>query len=269
MNNKNGIIIFSDLDGTLLDHETYSFAPAQPAIDLLKELDIPLILSSSKTAVEIISLREKLGFSHCPAIVENGAGLLSSGEGQSFNSEIYLKLVSVLDALPKEIRSCFTGFSDWTAEEVSHQTSLSLDDAKLAKLREYSEPGIWSGSDEEYATFCECLSDEGIIVQRGGRFLSLSFGGSKCDQMRKIISAHEKKFSKVSVALGDAPNDIEMLEVADIGIIIKNPSHEGLPELTGESDGKILRSTLVGPSGWAEMIVKVLDMFKLKKECNG
>jgi phosphoglycolate phosphatase-like HAD superfamily hydrolase len=35
-------IVFSDLDGTLLDHETYLFDAAQPALNALKARDIPL-----------------------------------------------------------------------------------------------------------------------------------------------------------------------------------------------------------------------------------
>ena len=67
------MIVFSDLDGTLLDHETYSFEPARPALDRLKREGHVLVLASSKTAAEIAPLRDAMGFSHCPAIVENGA----------------------------------------------------------------------------------------------------------------------------------------------------------------------------------------------------
>jgi hypothetical protein len=73
------LIVFSDLDGTLLDHETYSWQPAAPALDALKQRGIPLILASSKTAAEIAGLRAEMGFADCPAIVENGAGMLSRG----------------------------------------------------------------------------------------------------------------------------------------------------------------------------------------------
>jgi mannosyl-3-phosphoglycerate phosphatase len=70
------LIVFSDLDGTLLDHATYSWQAAVPALEALKERGIPLILASSKTSAEIAELRAETGFADCPAIVENGAGLL-------------------------------------------------------------------------------------------------------------------------------------------------------------------------------------------------
>jgi hypothetical protein len=49
-------VVFSDLDGTLLDHETYSFDAARPGLDALKSRGIPLILASSKTRAEMQDL---------------------------------------------------------------------------------------------------------------------------------------------------------------------------------------------------------------------
>ncbi|MCH6574886.1 MAG: HAD hydrolase family protein, partial [Bacteroidetes bacterium] len=37
------VVIFSDLDGTLLDHDTYSFQAASEAIELIKSKNIPLV----------------------------------------------------------------------------------------------------------------------------------------------------------------------------------------------------------------------------------
>jgi HAD superfamily hydrolase (TIGR01484 family) len=68
------LIIFTDLDGTLLDYSTYSFEPALPALQLLKERDIPFIICSSKTKKEIEYYRKKIGNNH-PFISENGGGI--------------------------------------------------------------------------------------------------------------------------------------------------------------------------------------------------
>ncbi len=35
-------IVFSDLDGTLLDHRIYDYSPALPALEMLQEKQIPL-----------------------------------------------------------------------------------------------------------------------------------------------------------------------------------------------------------------------------------
>ena len=66
-------VVFSDLDGTLLD-ENYSFEVAQPVIARLKALNVPIVLCSSKTRLEIEYFRTKMGIND-PFISENGAAI--------------------------------------------------------------------------------------------------------------------------------------------------------------------------------------------------
>ncbi len=50
------VVIFTDLDGTLLDHHNYSFIPAIPCLEFIRKQNIPLIFTSSKTSIEIEEL---------------------------------------------------------------------------------------------------------------------------------------------------------------------------------------------------------------------
>ena len=68
------LLVFTDLDGTLLDHESYSFEPALPALAVLKEKNIPLVLCTSKTRAEIELFRIQLKNIH-PFISENGGAI--------------------------------------------------------------------------------------------------------------------------------------------------------------------------------------------------
>ena len=69
-------LIFTDLDGSLLDAETYSFDAACEALAEIRLRDYPLILASSKTRVEMLELQAVLGI-RSPFICENGAALCS------------------------------------------------------------------------------------------------------------------------------------------------------------------------------------------------
>ena len=73
-------VIFSDLDGTLLDHQSYEFTAAQPAINFIKENQVPLILVSSKTKDEMIHYQSELGISGLPFVVENGSAIYTEIE---------------------------------------------------------------------------------------------------------------------------------------------------------------------------------------------
>ena len=55
-------VIFSDLDGTLLDSQTYSFQAAEPALLALRKQGTPLVLCTSKTRVKV--WRDRLHIRH-------------------------------------------------------------------------------------------------------------------------------------------------------------------------------------------------------------
>lgn len=254
------MIVFTDLDGTLLDHETYSHAPAAPALERLRALNIPLILASSKTAAEIAPLRAELGFSHCEAIVENGSGILPPHDDGAQAGGRYEDIRKALDSLPSKLRKHYRGFGDWNAEEVAARTGLSLGSATKAKQRRFSEPGLWSGSDREREEFTAALADMSLKALQGGRFLTLSFGGDKAERMAEICAryAHEGK-PPFSVALGDAPNDLAMITQADKGVIIPNPGHAGIPRFEKEASGHVLRAHAPGPAGWNQSLMQILQ----------
>ncbi len=71
---QNKILIFTDLDGTLLDHYTYQTHAAQATIAQLKSKDIPIIPNTSKTFAELLLMREELAL-NTPFIIENGAAV--------------------------------------------------------------------------------------------------------------------------------------------------------------------------------------------------
>ena len=257
------ILVFTDLDGTLLDHESYSFEPARPALDLLKERGIPVILASSKTEAEMRPLANEIGIDH-PMIVENGAGIAwpQSGRSQAMQTdETYPKIRALLQDLPAELRPCFAGFGDWTREEIEEKTGLSREAAARAQLRRFSEPGLFSGSPEQREHFVAILDQHGLQAVQGGRFFTLMPKTSKAARMAELV-AHFKARSEEpikTVALGDAPNDFAMLQAADCGIIIANPSHAPLPVTERERQGFIRRSDLAGPYGWNKAIKDIVE----------
>lgn len=259
MRSDTDLLVFSDLDGTLIDHDTYGWDAARPALTALAEKGAGVILSSSKTAAEISVLRSDMALTKWPAIVENGAGVLTGASSDAAPDQ-YVKIRQALDALTPAMRAQYTGFGDMTANEVATTTGLSVDAAHLAKKRAYSEPGLWSGDATGQQEFESALQEYGISAREGGRFLTLSFGRNKSDAMAEIIAQFAPRYT---VALGDAPNDVEMLQAADYGVIIANPHRAPLPILPTEATGRILRTVGAGPLGWNSAILDLLDRLEL------
>jgi mannosyl-3-phosphoglycerate phosphatase len=253
-------LIFTDLDGTLLDHDSYSFEAARPALDLLASRGIPVILASSKTEAEMRPIADAIGIAY-PMIVENGAGVVGLEMETAFPKghlqSPYSDLRSFLRELPKELAACFEGFGDWDGARVAAETGLPLPAAELARQRHFSEPGRFTGSEMQKEAFIALLDTRGFTAVQGGRFFTLMPKTSKAERMAEVV-AHYQRLSggemTHTVALGDAPNDLAMLEAADCGIIIANPAHKPLPVTEREKQGFILRSEQTGPAGWNIMI---------------
>lgn len=246
-------IVFSDLDGTLLDHSNYSWRAAESALSRLRSEGIGLVLATSKTAAEVTPLREELGFADWPSIIENGSGILPPGASTQPVETRYQELRAVISRLP----AGYVGFGDMTSGQISKISGLSLDSTVRAKDRSFSEPGIWQGAPAERDDFIAAAKDAGLFVQQGGRFLTLSFGGTKADRVKELT----KEFLPVTtIALGDAPNDIDMLAATDRGYIVANSASPEIPPLPDEKTGQIRRTTREGPDGWSEAIFEFLDL---------
>lgn len=260
------LLVFSDLDGTLLDHETYDWSPARPGLDRLAQIGAGLVLASSKTWPEIDRLRRAIGIVQTPAIVENGAGVVwpdkaatdpgpepEDAFGATANAPTdYDRLRALLAELPPG----FQGFGDLGPAGVERVTGLPPQAARLACQRRFSEPGLWHGDAEGLDLFLTQAARAGIAARRGGRFLTLSFGRTKADAMAEVIARLKPGRT---LALGDAPNDTEMLERADMGVVVANPSARPLPRLAGESEGRIYRTEHPGPHGWSEAILALTE----------
>ena len=148
------LIVFTDLDGSLLDGTTYSYEAATPALTALRELGIPLVLVSSKTRAEMEPLRERLGH-HDPFIVENGGAVFVPHGLFDFPLERmrtrspyqvielglpYHMLREVLKQIEHAVETPLQGFGDLSVEAIMQATELPYADAILAKQREYDEP---------------------------------------------------------------------------------------------------------------------------------
>ena len=91
------------------------------------------------------------------------------------------------------------------------------------------------------------------------------FGGTKAQQMAGIMADLGRD---TAIALGDAPNDTEMLETADYGVIIRNDHGQGIPALPGETTCTIIRSEAPGPAGWNASVLSLLDRLGYSKRAD-
>ena len=261
-------VIYTDLDGTLLDHHSYSHAAAQPALDWLRSHSVPVVLTSSKTFPELEALAAELHLDY-PVIGENGAfvawpaGFDLSVDGVLEKQGYYFRyfgkssreIARVLQSLRENPDFQFSGFSDWSIAGLMQKTGLSEKAAAMAKQREASEPILWNGSDAALQDFRAALEEQGLKLVRGGRFYHVMGPTSKRRAMEWLNAALKKQRGSApfAIALGDGPNDLEMLDAADVSVVVANPSSD----VVEPQARRLIRTQAVGPAGWNEAIQQI------------
>jgi len=270
------LLVATDLDGSLLDEETYSCEPARPALSALAERKVPLVLASSKTRAEMEEIAHALGLLS-PLVVENGGALVipaghlardipgARADGGAQVVELgapRARLVGALAAMTREIGAGVRSFADLSPEEVQQLTGLPEAAARRALQREYDEPFLLE--DESRApALGEAAARRGLRITRGGRFFHITGATDKGRALRVLVGLYEAGGRRLStVALGDSENDLSLLQAAQRPIVIPRPG--------GRIDGALAAALAEaecapepGPAGWNAAVLTVLGTGRL------
>jgi mannosyl-3-phosphoglycerate phosphatase family protein len=269
---ENQVLIFTDLDGTLLNHDNYDFQPAVSILHILDDAEIPVIPVTSKTRAELLSLRKALDNTH-PFVVENGAAVFipktffkDQPSGTDDAEDYWVQSFApprsywtkLIEQLSDEFPNAFSYFSKMGIAGICETTGLSEKEAELANEREFSEPIYWMSDEVTKQHFKQRLLEEGIWVVEGGRFLHLSNGcdkGKALNWLKAFYQARQPKVPVYTIGLGDSHNDLSMLEACDQPIVIRSPTKHPPKLRTSQS---VIHSHLPGPEGWADTVSRLL-----------
>ena len=247
------LVIFTDLDGTLLDRETYSWSDAAPALRYAERRGVPVIFTTSKTRAETVCWRVRIGNRH-PFIFENGGGI--GGAPDSINLGVpYGKLVEALDTASRAAGVRVRGFHDMAPEEIALRCGMSRETAELARQREFDEP-FEILEPEAAPRLLDAIEAMGYRCTRGGRFHHIHGDHNKAGAVRLLAGVFARlSRTLTTVGLGDAINDAEFLNAVDIPIVVRSKDSERLRRAVARASV----TSLGGPAGWNQAILDLLD----------
>ena len=266
MNASQKILIFTDLDGTLLDRDTFKFDKIFNYIKELISKDISIIPTSSKTKKEIESFNKELD-ENLPFVTENGAAIynlnlinaslpekITLSREISEISEIFEKKIS------SKLRSKCKFLKKLNLDKQSKILGLSKKRIVYAINREYTMPLVFEGTKTDKIDLFKSIQDAGLSLQEGGRVINLCDKISKALAMKKVVKVF-KKISKdelVTIGVGDNFNDLEMLKNSDIPCLVFNDKFT----LEKININDCLVSKKPAPEGWEEVVKLAMDKIK-------
>lgn len=264
-------VIFTDIDGTLLDSYLPDIKKAKKLVEKTLQNGIHLILCSSKTELEQNIIRSKIDL-HEPFIVENGgATIIPVGyfnKDKIIHSKKFGKNYIIetggpayrIRSLLKKIRTKhdinFKGVSDLSITELSKITRLPQEYAKRMMKRKYSET-IVQIDNNDIPKFANILEKVGLKMIPGGQYFDITLGNDKGTAVKILIDIFRKEYENnvIFFGIGDSKNDESMLSLMNLPILVQkaNGSWQNL------QIGNLQKVKGIGPNGWEialEIILK-------------
>jgi mannosyl-3-phosphoglycerate phosphatase len=271
---RTDLLVYTDLDGTLLDYEGYSWKPASEALRRLRSAGGRVVFCSSKTLAELEYHQTDMDLSG-PMIVENGSAIvMPQGErptdiGETLAGAITYtdwydvvvlgtdrdSILEALDEIRLESAISFRGYADMSIDEVVALTGLRPDAARRARMREFSETVQVEGGEEAWQSFTDALAAWSLTTWgKGPTGTVVGAGAGKGRAVRLLTEWCRRAAPLMTAGLGDGPNDEPMLASVDRAFLVERRGG-GWTDMAVEG---LVRVEGVGPIGWARAVERIL-----------
>lgn len=269
MTNHPHPVVYTDIDGTLLDLETYGYAGSASAVARLVSQGVPVVLCSSKTRAEQEELRQVLGIPD-PFIVENGSAVVIPVDyfpfelpGEPGAAGWWVIVLGVgAGQIRRALAAACTrqgllmqGYGDMSVAEVAEVTGLDPAAAARAREREYSETVVTCLSPREVEALNSELARDDLVAVSGGRFHTVTSRKSdKGAAVRVLKGLFRRQLGDiVTIGIGDSTNDLPLLAAVDRAYVVQRP--DGTWQDTAGL--AVTRVPGIGPMGWQQVASEI------------
>lgn len=232
-------IVFSDVDGTLVDADHHPMASSAPAFRLLAERGVPFCLVSARSPEGLYPIQRALGFSG-PTVSYSGAYVLDGDGTELLSKPIALdEALRIKDYLDERLpKVCvFTyGFHTWIVNDRSDPRVAEEEYYVLAQAREcrslreaFDERGVHKfllmGEPADIAEAQDIVRarfpELNAVLSRPELCEIMRGDVSKSDAVR-LLCSHVGVDPKDALAFGDGANDLDMLEAVGQSYAMRN-----------------------------------------------
>jgi len=210
------LVIFTDLDGTLLEEDGSLSKDARAALGSLGARGVRVVPLTSKTRLELARWLEELGGERWGSF-ENGAGLMTPSGAEVLPGALPVdRLRGILRDVRDETRLAIRSVEEMPDEELAERTGLPLPAIPMARAREFDLPFCAPEGAEE-AISRALQRRPGTRLTKGDRFFHLLGRHDKADAVRRLVGLLRPSRT---IGLGDAPNDAGFLRIVDQAVLV-------------------------------------------------
>ena len=261
MSKKFSLIIFTDLDGSLLHRDNFKFDEIKDYIKNLIDNGVIIIPNTSKTEKEIEEFIKELG-KELPFISENGSSIHGLNLiNANFPNKIILsrdkeELIKIFDSkVPDNLKAKCNFISEMNSKQQNDIFGLQGNNLKNALNRKYTIPFLFEGDNLEKNKLLKILKSSSLTMQEGGRVLNLGDKTDKVKSMNQVLKIYRKVENKIKViGVGDNFNDLDMLRNCDIPCLVFNDQFKQ----DQININNLIFSNKPSPEGWADVIKTAL-----------
>ena len=238
-------IVFSDIDGTLLNKDRKLSALTKQVIQELQK-KVPIVLISSRMPAAMRHLQEELHISHQPLIAYNG-GLLLINDQPVHSTEIQLDILEQLCDFNKSenVHLSLYNHDDWFVPKADQWAEREENNTLVKAKMKSNEEVIQEWKKENKGPHkIMCMGDEAKITKLAdflfyhhkdqlhlyrskSTYLEIADKRiSKLTAIEKLLKEHFFLSLEETIAFGDNYNDHEMLKAAGMGIAVGNSKAE-------------------------------------------
>lgn len=234
-------IVFSDVDGTLLNSEHRITSLTERAIKGLKEKGIPFVIISARSPSGIYPIINEYQFS-CSIISYSGALILDENRNILFHSGMKKvdakSIIAFVEENQFDMTWCIYSLDEWIVKDKSDPRIIREETIVKAVSKQGTVDSITDDEINKILCICNPTKIQEIEAKLKAAFPSYSIVKSS-DILLEIMENNITKATAIktlcslwnvplfdTIAFGDNYNDLEMLELVGNGFLMENAPAE-------------------------------------------